>query len=242
MTLLEELGCNDHTAGRELVLDLLDSKAPSRDIVEHFIHQVFDRAYNADLQHFLPRLMALRDKNNHPLAALGMREASSGPLFLETYFDDSVEDVISRLHGSRVARDRIVEVGNLASVHRGGLSKLIVALTSFLRGAGTEWVVFTAVPAVRSAFTALGLTLHTLAEADPSCLDERERDSWGDYYETGPMVVAGRVEEGYLRLSEILNVEHAFRFNCYLWEYAFIAGCRLRFLNSSTVIQPGDGM
>jgi len=227
---------NPHVVSRELALDLFEpesvsSKISDRHDVEKFIHRVFSRAYDADLNHYLPRLMSLRNSNNRVIAALGMREASSGPLFLETYLDSPVEHVISRLGGTLTTRRQIMEVGNLASMHRGGLRNLIIALTSYLRGAGSEWVVFTAVPAVRNAFEALDLPLYTLAVADKSRLDEKEQVKWGRYYETGPVVVAGRVEDGYRRIRELIDLEKAMSLSCYLWQYAFNAGCKQRNVN-----------
>ena len=232
MKLIETHSCNDHDTTNDLILGLYESETESRRDVEHFIHRVFSRAYNADLNHYLPRLMALRGKNNRMVAALGMREASSGHLFLENYLDSPIEKVISQLDNSDVSRDRIMEVGNLASVHRGGLRQLIVALTSYLSGVGSEWVVFTAVPAVRNAFAAMDLTLHPLAVADKSCLTKDEQALWGSYYETGPMVVAGRVEEGFQRLRELIELEKAMNLSCYLWQYAYVAGSRQRNINT----------
>ncbi|WP_455374591.1 thermostable hemolysin [Kaarinaea lacus] len=225
-----------NVVSKELVLDLFEpesssSKNSDRRDVETFIHRVFSRAYDADLNHYLPRLMSLRNPDNRVIAALGMREASSGPLFLETYLDSPVEHVISRLSDTLTTRRQIMEVGNLASMHRGGLRNLIIALTSYLRGAGSEWVVFTAVPAVRNAFEALDLPLYTLAVADKSRLDEKERANWGRYYETGPVVVAGKVEDGYRRIRELIDLEKAMSLSCYLWQYAFNAGCKQRNIN-----------
>lgn len=228
---------NNHVADYDGMLGLYDENTSGRKSVETFIHQVFVRAYDADLQHYMPQLMALQDEGHQTLAALGMRNASSDSLFLENYLSQPIERVISKLDGRFVSRDQIVEIGNLASIDRAGLRKLFVALTSYLSGAGAEWVVFTAVPAVQKVFTMLGLNLHTLAAADKLRLPESEHATWGRYYETGPMVVAGRVDEGYKRLSQMLEDEKAFQLNCYLWEYAFNAGCRQRYLQSAQSVQ-----
>lgn len=241
MKLNRAVDCNEHQiADKELILDLFESDYPTRrnvdrHDVERFIHKVFMRAYDADLNTFLPRLMSLRDNRNRIIAALGMREASDDQLFLETYLDSPIEKLLTDLSHTQVTRDRIIEVGNLASVHRGGLRKLIVALTSYLRGAGSEWVVFTAVPAVRNAFSALGLPLHTIATANKSCLEKQEQDNWGSYYDMGPVVVAGRVDDGYRRLRELIDLEKAMSLNCYLWQYAFNAGCRQRNINLNPI-------
>lgn len=235
MILNTAVDINNRDKTGQLNLDLYDPDSDSRQHVENFIRQVFVRAYDADLSHYLPRLMALHDKEHKTVAALGMREASSGGLFLECYLDAPVEEVISQHLSINVARHQIVEVGNLASIHRGGLRQLIIALTSYLSGAGTEWVVFTAVPAVSKAFAAMGLNLHSLAVADKSRLNEAEQASWGRYYESDPIVVAGRVEEGYQRLRELIVLEKAMSMSCYLWQYAFAAGCQQRNINAKTV-------
>lgn len=227
-----------HNANNELILELFEQRNPARrDIdrydVEKFIYQVFVRAYDADLNHFLPRLMALRNNNNRMIAALGMREATDEPLFLESYLDTPVEKLISGLCDTDVSRAQIMEVGNLASIHRGGLRNLIIALTSYLRGNGSEWVVFTAVPAVRNAFEALELPLHALAPADKSRLEKSEQNRWGTYYDTGPVVVAGKVDDGYRRLRELIDLEKTVSLSGYLWQYAFNAGCRQRNLDTN---------
>lgn len=243
MKLTNTVGRNERETSNDLILDLYEPNTASRHQVEDFIHHVFARAYQADLKHYMPDLMALNCRrdcatDNRTVAALGMRPAATGPLFLETYLDTPVEAAISQLHGTSVRRDRIMEVGNLASVHRGGLRQLIVALTSYLSGAGIDWVVFTAVPIVKNAFAALDLNLHPVAVADKSRLDPAEQSSWGRYYDTGPMVVAGRVEEGYRRLRELIELEKASNLSClYLWQYAFLAGSRQRSIHAKPVVQ-----
>jgi hypothetical protein len=242
MKLTSTLGLNNQRTGCDLKLDLYDPDTQSRLRVEQFIHQVFAKAYNADLNQFLPRLMALHGKHDRVVAALGMREAVNGPLFLETYLDEPIEAAVSRLQGTSVARAQIMEVGNLASVQRGGLRQLIIALTSYLHGVGSEWVVFTAVPAVRKAFAAMDLTLHPLGVANKSRLNAGEQQHWGRYYDSGPVVVAGRVEDGYQRLRELLGLEKAMSLSCYLWQYAFVAGYMQRSIVSKPTTQPQDNL
>jgi hypothetical protein len=54
-------------------------------------------------------------------------------------------------------------------------------------------VVFTATQELIRIFTKLGLPLLALAKADPARLGE-EAGSWGTYYDTQPIVVAGRIQ------------------------------------------------
>ena len=55
-----------------------------------------------------------------------------------------------------------------------------------------EWVVFTATRELIGIFRKLGLSLLELAPADPGRLPE-PADDWGSYYDSEPIVVAGRV-------------------------------------------------
>ena len=208
-------------------LQLLETTTVGRDEVEAFIHEVFARAYDANVTKYLPRLLALRNHQNRILAALGMQNAADANLFLEQYLDESVDVMLSRLLGSAVRREEIIEIGNLASIHRGGLQHLIVAMTAYLSGLGSKWVVFTAVPAVQKAFAAIGLTLVPLAVAEKHRLGD-EQEQWGSYYESGPIVVATRVESAFLRLRDAVHQESTFRASLHLWEQAFIEGFRTR--------------
>lgn len=233
--LKKSVGCNDQAVKSNLVLDLYDPDTPFRNHVEEFIHSVFSRAYGADLNQFLPQLMALRDSDNNVVSSLGMRLASEDALFLETYLDTPVETVISEINMAPVSREKIMEVGNLASIHRGGLRQLIVALTSFLTGAEIDWVVFTAVPAVQKAFAALDLNLHPVTAADKTRLSIAEQSKWGNYYETCPMVVAGKVAEGYHRLKDLIELEKVVSLSCYIWQRAYAAGAEQRIDNNKTI-------
>ena len=43
--------------------------------------------------------------------------------------------------------------------------------------------------------------MHPIAAASPTCLSPEEQKNWGSYYDTRPMVVAGRLDEA----SHIIN-------------------------------------
>lgn len=209
------------------MLQLLEDDSASRDEVEAFIHHVFAHAYAADVQHFMPRLLSLRDENHRLLAALGLRQATSESLFLENYLDAPVEELVSSRYGAVIRRSDIVEVGNLASIHRGGMHHLILALTAYLTGAGTDWVVFTAVPAVSKAFGMMGIRLYQLGVADERRLPVGHED-WGTYYESQPLVQACRVEDAFVALRDALQRKSALRLSLYLWQCAYVEGYRYR--------------
>ncbi len=109
-----------------------------RDRIERYIAEVFARNYSARLRHFKPRLLAMFSEDDEILAALGLRNAATERLFLETYLDTPVEIRMATLCGRPVARQGIVEVGNLASRHPGRARCLFRALTIYLYRGGAE--------------------------------------------------------------------------------------------------------
>jgi hypothetical protein len=202
---------------------LLDEHAAGRHSVEKFIHQHYAHAYDADVRHFLPRLLVLHD-DTELQAALGFRRARGNRLFLEQYLDVSIEVALSLHLGRYVPRHGLVEVGNLVTAHAGGARWLITALTAYLKGAGYDWAVFTAVPALRNAFTRLGVELVSLAPADPLRLAPEERAHWGSYYATEPVVMAASVHQSHDALQgKLLQGDNGKRWLS-LWREAFDAG------------------
>ncbi len=190
---------------------------------EQFIHDVFARAYGADVKHFMPRLMVLQSEERRLLAALGIRFAHSGGLFLENYLEVPVEQAVARAAHTAVARSSVAELGNLASYQRGGLRCLIIGLTAYLKGAGVKWATFTAVPAVHNAFVKMGIPLYELGFADPARLGG-EAAHWGTYYDHKPRVVAGNVEAAYDYIASALSQGAVEASSCCLWKNAYRMG------------------
>ena len=180
-------------------LRLVRHEPDDRDAVSDFIRAKFLRDHGAHLHHLMPHLFSLRRPGDEIVAAFGLREAAHERLFMECYLDEPVESRIARLSGREVARDRIIEVGNLATT-LGGARAMIAALTKHLHETGTEWVTFTGVHALRHAFHRLGLRPLSIAAATPDRLSDSERLLWGRYFEGRPVVMAGYVPHGYRML------------------------------------------
>ena len=180
-------------------IDIASGRRPE---AEHFIRDVFLRHHEAFVRAFAPNLLLL-EQGRRVIAAAGWRGADEEPLFLERYLDEPVERVMERLTGQPFARNHLVEVGHLASQKPGGSLQVILALARHLSRSGYEWVVFTATRELVGIFTKLGLPLLALAKADPERLGDAARD-WGRYYETQPVVVAGRIR---LALERIGSAE-----------------------------------
>lgn len=203
---------------------ILDEAAHGRDAAERFIHDHYAAAYGADVRHFLPRLMVLRDDSESLVAALGFRRARTETLFLERYLGLPVDAALSLRLGRYSPRSGMIEVGNLVTGRAGGARWLIAALTAYLKAAGYEWAVFTAVRQLRNAFTRLGVELVPLGRADKSRLSAGEQARWGSYYDTDPLVMAASVQQSYTALLGYLDLDSdRYRLKP-LWQGALEAG------------------
>jgi hypothetical protein len=213
----------DHSPMPAIHLEWLDAGAAQRSAAEAFVAEVFRQSYDAYVQHFLPRFLTLRGADHDLRAVLGMRHADNTALFLEAYLSSTIEQHISEASGIEVPRSSIVELGNLASTHRGALRCIIVALTAYLKNTGPKWVAFTGTPTVLNAFRRLGLPLYALAAADKRRLGAAA-GQWGRYYDSSPLVVACSVEEAYDALQQALTNERDLLLACMLWGTALGAG------------------
>lgn len=174
------------------VAALCGPDAPQRAELEQFIRSVFRRAYGATIRHFMPQLMSLRDGGGTLLAVCGLRNAGDESLFLETYLDAPVESLISARAAEAVARQDIVEIGNLAVAEPGIAPHLLASVSHYLHGTGTQWAVFTAIPVLRNSLTRLSMPLEILADARLERIVPAERPEWGSYYDQNPQVMAVR--------------------------------------------------
>ncbi len=193
------------------ILDLKEHSGDQRHTLEHFIRQCFASAHSARVTHFMPRLFSLGTKRGDLIAAFGLREAASSRLFLETYLERPIEQVLQGRLGQQVDRRDIIEVGNLSALYPGAARWLIVALTAMLHDESYKWVVFTGTAALRNGFARLGLKPIELASATREHLPEPERADWGQYYEHAPTVMAGSITYGYQSLLMQRNLSSVLR-------------------------------
>jgi hypothetical protein len=168
---------------------------PHRASCEDFIAARFQRAYGARVAHFSPYLLGIRDALARWRAASGYTPADGRLLFLEQYLDVPIEQGLARCRGRPIARESIVEVGNLAATSVGMARTLIPLLARHLHRLGYEWVVFTATHELRNTFRRLELTPLRLAPADPARLADGGA-AWGSYYANNPIVMAGKISHG----------------------------------------------
>ena len=160
--------------------------------LEAFIAARFEKAYDAQVGHYCRHLVGVPAADTGWRAAVGYAAAREGPLYLEHYLDEPVERAIATLARRAVAREQVVEVGNLAARSPGAAREIIQAMRAHLRRAGFAWVTFTATRELRNTFTRLGLDLRLLAPADPRRVPGGGA-GWGRYYAHDPIVVVGEL-------------------------------------------------
>jgi len=168
----------------------VDAGHPRRDEVERFVRDVYRRHHDARLGALMPHLLTFADADDRIMAAVGLRCALEGPLFVERYLDEPAEQRLGRVHGDDVRRESIVEFGNLAAESPGSARALILSMLPVLQDAGLRFVLFVATRQLRNTFTRLGFAPVRLQPADPARLGE-DAAQWGRYYESQPDVVAG---------------------------------------------------
>ncbi|RYG79936.1 MAG: hypothetical protein EON59_15525 [Alphaproteobacteria bacterium] len=135
-----------------------------------------------------------------PLAALAYRSAADEPLFLETYFDAPIEDIVSRAFGRSVTRKSIVEIGCLAAAPTPALLRLWVDAAAVL-SEHHEIAVATLTLPLRAMFARVGMPLISLGTAYSTRLDPGDAAQWGSYYAARPMICAGDIRAGHAALT-----------------------------------------
>ncbi|RZL92725.1 MAG: hypothetical protein EOP82_09315 [Variovorax sp.] len=173
---------------------------PRRHEVEFFIRRIYARRYGAQVSQFAPVLLSLRDDGGGIVAAAGYRHAAQAPLFLERYLDAPVEVLLAAHGDTQPPRDRIVEVGHLASARAGEGRRLIFLLAPHLAEQGFRWVVGTLTEELRHLLLRIGITPLVLGPVDPTVLGD-EAAHWGSYYDHRPVVLAGHLQQALRHLE-----------------------------------------
>jgi hypothetical protein len=160
--------------------------SPRRSEIERFIAAEFARHFDACVRQFMPTLLGLHDADDTLYGAVGCRNASFEPLFLETYTQTPIENLIAAKLRVVVPRTQIVEIGSLACRDGRVAVAIVQHLVPYLIDAGFTWVVFTGADTVRNVFRRLKLEPHELCLADKTLLGDSQYD-WGTYYELDSM-------------------------------------------------------
>lgn len=176
----------------EITSHVVGPEAPARREVERFIAAVFGQVYAAELTHFMPELVALRDASGVLMAAFGLRNAANEPLFLEKYIDEPIEHLMSRQLGCQISRNEITCIGNLAVANPRNAGVLIAHIVQYSLSLNLPWAVSTVHHSLQNGLIKAGRDLYPLADANPHRLPIEERQKWGSYYRKLPQIVAIR--------------------------------------------------
>jgi hypothetical protein len=169
--------------------DLQTPRSAERAAVEAYIHDRFAGVHHAEVTHFLPNIISLRCGGEYS-AAVGLAAASNGKVFAEQYLAAPIEQVVSEKIGLQVARDQIVEIGNLVSTWKGSSLLLFIVIGEVMERLGYHYVMFTGTREVKALLARLRFSPIVLADADPSLLPDGGA-SWGSYYTNNPQVMFG---------------------------------------------------
>ena len=170
----------------------LHSKLTSgRAEVERYIAQGFAQHHGAQISHYLPELISLSCASSL-CAAVGLTPAARGRLFAESYLDAPIEQLIAAASQQTVARDEVLEIGNLIASWKGSSLVLFVFLGELMHQLGVKWAVFTATPEVERLLAKLDFAPTVLANADPARIADA-KENWGSYYQRAPRVVFGEI-------------------------------------------------
>lgn len=166
-------------------LSILSSEDPRRSGVEQLIAAGFAQAYGAQINYFMPDLLAVSARGEWQ-AALGIRGGQNSVLFVEQYLDADICTVLAQV-GLNCQRSDVVEIGNLYAANRQFTLLLFVVLAYALHQLGYRQLVCCATTQVQQLLSRHGLELTQLAAGDPARLGDAAA-SWGSYYQTHPQV------------------------------------------------------
>lgn len=127
-------------------------------------------------------------RSNDIAACAGLTFASNASFFSERYLDARIEDCIQGLTGVKPDRQRIVEIGQLASKHNGSGKEIIRTAPVMMWCLGMHYIMCTATRSLIGTFQNLKIPFAPLQAASRDRLSAAERERWGSYYDEQPVV------------------------------------------------------
>lgn len=159
-----------------------------------FAKELFKQHHDAQINPQYSQWHSISAESGEPLAVLGYRGAADGPLFLESYVSQPIEQILSARFGRFFERREIVEIGCFAANPSPALIRLWLDAAKLLGGGYTVAVATLTAP-LREYFARVGLPLIAIQRASQSRLCDAD-ESWGRYYEQNPWVCAGMIADG----------------------------------------------
>jgi len=172
----------------------------NRTALEHYIARQYFACHKAHIASFLPQLLSM-SQGTEVQGVVGLQSASEGPLFLEQYLDQNIEQMIASIINQPTDRNSIIEIGNLVSTRPGGSQLLFIMLAFAIERAGFRWLAFTATGQVNKLVKRLCATPIFLANARADRLG-KPAEIWGEYYQKNPNVMVVDLKEALGNVSE----------------------------------------
>lgn len=173
------------------MFDIVDRNSVLRTSLEARIRSGFGTHFRACVAEYMPRF-AYYQHLTGGTGVIGVRCASEERLYLESYLDDPVEEIIQNAADCTVSRAKIVEVGQFVVDDRGIVADFFEDLVPFLARQGFDWVCFTGTDRIRAILKRVGFSGLPVAAASQD-LVRNKPDRWGTYYEHDPVVIIGKL-------------------------------------------------
>lgn len=174
-----------------MTLLLVPEHHPMRSAVEACAKSVYERVFDARLTGFPKLMAAIVEPDGTIKAVVGLRRHVDG-FFCARYLSASPAVVLSGPSARPVPDDAIIEITTLAGRGPAALLRMFESLCFWAPAQGYEWGIFTATSRIRRLLQDRGLPYRQLAAAAAYLVPDRE--GWGTYYASDPVVcaVAGR--------------------------------------------------
>lgn len=183
---------------------LYDQNSERRGDAEQAVKRIFRQVYNADIGDF-STLLLTAEREHEIDAVIGLRHAGQTSLFLESYMDKPIEQVLEQQHNLNISRDKFIEIGNLVATRSGTSRQLFIMLAFALAEADVEWVSFTATTQVEQLLRKLHLEPTVICKAQHRAVVNGD-SSWGTYYDDPPSVCYGNVKQAIQILKQAPTV------------------------------------
>ncbi|MFE0510523.1 thermostable hemolysin [Streptomyces sp. NPDC058964] len=173
-------------------ITLSQRDTPDYQVAADLVQDVFAAQYDARIRPnpdaFLAYFETAEDDSESALACAGLSFPEQDGILLERYLDAPVEKIIADELGSPVAREQILQIGNIASVRASAGGEIIKALPLVMACLGRPYAVMTMTGRLAMLMQRLGVVFHPLVDASRDRLTPEEAAQWGSYYDTRPVV------------------------------------------------------
>lgn len=176
-----------------LRLQVITPDHPDRTMIENYVAQRYQRAFDAQLETFMPVYLALYEQDKL-ISVCGIRSAASESLFLESYLIRPAEIMIGERLGINVSRGELIEFGQLASFSKGFSRAHFFMMSQHLIAMGYRCCIFTATGPLLALMQRMHLQPQIIGAANPQVIERAWQ--WGNYYQHHPQVMAGMLSQG----------------------------------------------